>query len=75
MKGENWEQLQAFRRGWRDGACSRAKRKEFVEHPTRHDLKEAYGRGYDVGHAAMSRDVGAEAERLGINLTATIIDR
>ncbi len=75
MKGPAWEQLQFFRRGWIDGAASRPKRQDHVKHPTRPDLSKAYCRGYDQGHATGVRECSAEAERLGVNLMAAIIDR
>lgn len=74
-KGVAWEFFQSYRRGWRDGACATAKRREFMEHPTRHDLRDAYERGYNHGRVAADSDLRAEAERLWIDLSASVIDR
>lgn len=41
----------------------------------RPDLSEAYVRGYGQGHATGVREWSAEAERLGVNLMAAVIDR
>jgi hypothetical protein len=65
----------SYSRGWRDGACSRPKRPEFVEHKTRPDLRDAYLRGYDVGHAAYNRDLSAYAGEVGYDIAKGIIDR
>lgn len=51
------------------------KRQGYAKHPTRPDLSEAYVRGYDQGHATFAREWSAEAERLGVNLMAAVIDR
>ncbi len=55
----------SYSRGWRDGACSLAKRPQYVEHSTRPDLRDAYLKGYDVGHAAYGRDLSAYAAEVG----------
>lgn len=59
------ELFMSYSRGWRDGACARPKRREFDEHPTRPDLREAYMKGYDVGHDAYNRDLLAYAATVG----------
>lgn len=43
------ELVAARRRGWKDGACSLAKRAEVINHPTRPDLTAAYEIGYSAG--------------------------
>lgn len=49
------EKYQSYMRGWRDGATGKAKRKEFMEHPTRQDLAHAYGWGYGMGETAAGK--------------------
>lgn len=64
-----------YRRGWQDGAASRVQRPDHISHPTRPDLSESYRRGYDAGRDAYTRAMGIEADRLGYNVQAAIIDR
>jgi hypothetical protein len=64
-QGVAGELFVSYSRGWRDGACALAKRRDFAEHPTRPDLRDAYMKGYDVGHDAYNRDLTAWAAEVG----------
>ena len=52
----------SYIRGWKDGACSLAKRRKFVEHAT---LAADYRQGYADGNAARSMASRAATEFTG----------
>lgn len=71
--GASSELFVSYSRGWRDGACSLAKRPQFAEHKTRPDLRDAYLAGYDVGRDAYSRDLSAYAATVGYDVMKGIL--
>ncbi len=46
------ERYAAHMKGWRDGASIKAMDQNFMQHPTRPDLHEAYDIGYGMGRLA-----------------------
>jgi len=59
------ETYQSFMRGWQDGCCARAQRREFIEHETRPDLKEEYEAGYEEGMRMRAETQAQVAARIG----------
>jgi hypothetical protein len=74
-QGVPGELFVSYSRGWRDGACSRGKDPRFTQRTTRPDLREAYLKGYDVGHDAYGRDLTAYAAEVGYDIAQGVIDR
>ncbi len=74
-QGVAGELFVSYSRGWRDGACARPKNPAFAERKTRSDLRDAYLKGYDVGHDAHGRDLTAYAAEVGYDITRGVIDR
>jgi site-specific DNA-methyltransferase (cytosine-N4-specific) len=66
------EALMSWRRGWLDGAKAWPARKEFVEHETRPDLKEAYLAGHARG--ILSREIDTAAAMLAYDYRPEISD-
>lgn len=59
------EKYQSYMRGWKDGCTARARRREFVEHETRPDLKEEYEAGYEEGMRVRAATQAEVATRIG----------
>jgi hypothetical protein len=72
-EGTKHERFAAFRKGWRDGACSKARDRRFTEHATRPDLTEQYERGYGAGRDTLLCVLAREAERLGYDPAMSIL--
>lgn len=72
-QGAAGELFVSYSRGWRDGACSLAKRPQFAEHATRPDIRAAYLKGYDVGHDAYNRDLTAYASEVGYDVMKGVL--
>jgi hypothetical protein len=72
-QGVAGELFVSYSRGWRDGASALAKRPQFAEHPSRQDIRDAYLKGYDVGHDAYNRDLTAWASEVGYDVMRGIL--
>lgn len=64
MNTNVYEKFQSYRKGWRDGATSKAQDEKFLLHGTPH-IRTQYSRGYREGHEAYRLAMKAEMDRTG----------
>ena len=62
----------SYARGWRDGAGSHTKRREFLE-SARYEIRSAYTMGYEAGHDAYNRDLSAWAAEVGYDVAKGVL--